>query len=209
MAPVIIMLAVSALVEDERNTKTHTPDQVRQIAASIREFGFNDPIVVDANNVIVEGHGRLLAAKLLDMAEVPCIREEFASVKERRGYAIAHNRTQQLTRLDEGLVLAELDRVGADTGLTEAAGFTDDEIAFIRFREEGGFEGGSSGGGSGGGSSSQFAAGKSITSRIDFANQEQLVEWLDGLDWLRSMYPEAMTVAERLQRAMDDFSGAL
>lgn len=67
-------IAVDELLAYERNTRTHSKEQVAQIAASIREFGFTNPVLVDAGNVLIAGHGRVAAAKELGMAEVPCIR---------------------------------------------------------------------------------------------------------------------------------------
>lgn len=67
-------LHLSDIREYDRNARTHSAAQVRQIAASIREFGFNDPVAVDENNVLIEGHGRLAAARLLNLVEIPAIR---------------------------------------------------------------------------------------------------------------------------------------
>lgn len=67
-------LNIADIREYDRNARTHSPAQVRQIAASIREFGFNDPVAVDEDNVLIEGHGRLAAARLLNMIEVPALR---------------------------------------------------------------------------------------------------------------------------------------
>lgn len=68
----IIYLAVGKIKPYENNTKDHPPEQVERIAKSIQEFGFDQPIVVDKDYVVVKGHGRLAAAKLLKMKEVPC-----------------------------------------------------------------------------------------------------------------------------------------
>jgi ParB-like chromosome segregation protein Spo0J len=72
---VIIYLALSALILDSRNPRRHSPRQIKQIARSIEAFGFVVPILVDANNKIVAGHGRVLAAQLLGLAEVPVLPE--------------------------------------------------------------------------------------------------------------------------------------
>lgn len=94
----IEQLPVEALQEYENNTRDHGQVDVEAIKESIRMFGFNDPIGIwSDNNVIVEGHGRLMAAKELGMSEVPCIRLDHMTDEERRAYAIAHNKTAELS----------------------------------------------------------------------------------------------------------------
>ena len=67
-------IPVSELIPYARNSRTHDDEQVAQIAASIKEFGFTNPVLIDADSGIIAGHGRILAARKLKMAEVPCIR---------------------------------------------------------------------------------------------------------------------------------------
>lgn len=93
----IEMLATTALQEYEGNARQHGEIDIKAIKASIEEFGFNDPIGIWGENVIVEGHGRLEAAKQLGMTEVPCIRLDHMTDEERRAYAIAHNKTAELS----------------------------------------------------------------------------------------------------------------
>lgn len=94
----IEQLPVEALQEYENNARDHGQVDVEAIKESIRMFGFNDPIGIwSDNNVIVEGHGRLMAAKELGMSEVPCIRLDHMTDEERRAYAIAHNKTAELS----------------------------------------------------------------------------------------------------------------
>ena len=82
---------------------------MQAIVESIKEFGFNDPIGLWSDkNIIVEGHGRLLAAKLLNMEYVPCIRLDHLTDEQRRGYALAHNKTAELSRWDDGMLDIEL-----------------------------------------------------------------------------------------------------
>lgn len=96
----IEMLPVDALVEYEGNARQHGKTDVAAIKASIEQFGFNDPIGIWGDNIIVEGHGRLMAAKDLGMTEVPCIRLDHLSEEERRAYALAHNKTAELSAWD-------------------------------------------------------------------------------------------------------------
>lgn len=100
-------LPVSALKEYERNARKHEKEDVDAIVASIREFGFLDPIGIwSEQNIIVEGHGRLLAARELGMETVPCIRLDELTEEQRRAYALAHNRTAELSEWDKTLELS-------------------------------------------------------------------------------------------------------
>ena len=76
----------------ENNAKIHPEWQVEQIKNSIIEFGFNDPIAIDENNVIIEGHGRYLALKELDYTEVEIIRLDHLTEEQKVAYAVAHNK---------------------------------------------------------------------------------------------------------------------
>ena len=124
---------VASLVPDPRNARTHPKRQVEQIAASIREFGFANPILVDADDTIIAGHGRLLAAKALGMTEVPTIVLRHLSEAQKRALRIADNRIAlgagwdlDLLKLELG-ELAVLD-VDLDLALT---GFSSGEIDVI------------------------------------------------------------------------------
>lgn len=204
-SPEVIKRGIGEITPDDGNVNTHPADQVRQIAASIRDFGFNDPIAVDVNGIIVEGHGRYMAARYLNMTEVPVIVLAFASEAERRAYAIAHNRTQQLTPLDERQVLNEFDRIGLDRSQYDAVGFTEDDMLFMRIRQEQDAENAAAGAAS----NAKFAVAKSPTVTLQFATQDQLFGWLNGLDWLRDRYPEAVTMADRMEALMNEYGSAL
>lgn len=93
----IEMLATDSLQEYEGNARQHGEIDITAIKESIEMFGFNDPIGIWGDNVIVEGHGRLIAAKELGMTEVPCIRLDHMNDEERRAYALAHNKTAELS----------------------------------------------------------------------------------------------------------------
>lgn len=97
----IVYLPVTELAPYERNARKHQDKDVEAIVASIQEFGFDDPIGIwSEKNIIVEGHGRLLAAQKLGMTEVPCIRLDHLTDEQRRAYALAHNRTAELSEWD-------------------------------------------------------------------------------------------------------------
>lgn len=110
------------------NPKKHSPEQVSMLASSIREFGFINPIIVDKNNEIVAGHGRLLAAKKLGIEKVPVLRAEHLTPAQVRAYRIADNKLTELGEWDTSLLrveLEELSRLDIDVSLT---GFSDKEI---------------------------------------------------------------------------------
>lgn len=93
----------------ENNAKQHKDLDVNAIAESISTFGFNDPIgIYGDENIIVEGHGRMLAAKKLGMNKVPCIRLDHLTDEERRAYTLAHNKTAELASWDLNILSEEI-----------------------------------------------------------------------------------------------------
>ena len=123
----IEMRPVDALIPHVRNAKQHSDAQVAQIAASIREFGWGAPILVDGQNNVIAGHGRLLAARKLRLTEVPVVPMTHLTDIQRRALILADNKIGENAAWDEallGLELAELNNAGFDLGLT---GFTPEE----------------------------------------------------------------------------------
>lgn len=100
------------------NAKTHTHQQIDQIALSIQEFGFNDPVGIwhrpDGTAEIVEGHGRVMAARQLGMSTVPVITLDALTDEQRRAYAIVHNKLTMNTDFDVDALVAELDALDYD-----------------------------------------------------------------------------------------------
>jgi ParB-like chromosome segregation protein Spo0J len=89
---IVEKLPIKDLKPYENNAKEHPAKQIKQIMESIKAFGFNDPIAIDEDNVIIEGHGRLLAAQKLKLKEVPVIRLTHMSEAQKKAYIIAHNK---------------------------------------------------------------------------------------------------------------------
>ena len=112
----------------ERNPRTHSPEQITRIAASLLEFGWTNPILVDADGGIVAGHGRLLAAKELGMATVPVIELPHLTEAQRRAYIIADNRLALDAGWDEDLLAEELKALGELDFNLELTGFDLDEL---------------------------------------------------------------------------------
>ena len=115
---------------DPQNPRIHSDKQVRQIARSIENFGFNVPILIDTNSQVIAGHGRLLAAQLLKMTKVPAIRIEHLSEAQRRAFLIADNRLTEKSAWDERL-LAEQFEVLSKLDLDFSLDVTGFEIAEI------------------------------------------------------------------------------
>jgi ParB-like chromosome segregation protein Spo0J len=126
-------MQVSGLIPYARNSRTHSPQQIDKIAASIREFGFLNPIIVDGENGIIAGHGRVLAAQKLGMDELPVIEASHLTDAQRRAYVIADNRLALDAGWDDEMLrveFAELADAGFDLELT---GFGLDEVANLEF----------------------------------------------------------------------------
>ena len=105
----IEQIEIGKLTPYVNNSKIHTQAQIRHIANSIREFGFNDPLAVaGAENVVLEGNGRIEAANLLGMTVLPCVRLDHLSEAEQKAYVIAHNALNLETGFDESILMQEL-----------------------------------------------------------------------------------------------------
>ena len=107
-------IAIDNLQEYENNAKIHTEEQVLQIMDSIKQFGMNDPIAVWKDNVIIEGHGRLMACKELGYTEVPIIRLEHMDDEQRKAYGLVHNKLTMNTGFDNEKLNIELDEIEMD-----------------------------------------------------------------------------------------------
>lgn len=127
----IEVLHVSELKPYARNARTHPPEQVEQLAESIRRFGFNNPILIDEDGIIVAGHGRLEGAKAAGLTHVPVIRVGHMTEAERRAYIIADNKIALNAGWDLKILSDEL--IDLDTGEIDltVTGFSDDELADI------------------------------------------------------------------------------
>ena len=100
--------SIDGLKSYSRNARTHTKHQIRQIANSIKDFGFTNPVLIDVNDTIIAGHGRVQAAKLLGMDTVPTIRLESLTEDQIRAYVIADNRLAEKAGWDDSILAIEL-----------------------------------------------------------------------------------------------------
>jgi ParB family chromosome partitioning protein len=129
--PTVEMLDLDALIPYANNTRTHSEEQVAQVAASIREFGFTNPVLVDADDGIIAGHGRVLAARKLGMDDVPCIRLAHLDETQKRAYIIADNKLALNAGWDDELLALELGALSDDGFDVSLTGFSEDEIAAL------------------------------------------------------------------------------
>lgn len=131
----LVRVPIGELVPYARNARTHSESQIAQLRASLREFGFVNPVLIDSDRNIIAGHGRVLAAKAEGMAEVPCVLVEHLSESQRRAYILADNRLAELSGWDTemlALELGEMRDAGEDltmTGFDATAMLLDDPAA--------------------------------------------------------------------------------
>ncbi len=122
------LVPIEVLVPYQKNSRTHSDEQVKQIAASIKEFGFTQPILIDGARGIIAGHGRLMAAKLLGLTEVPVVMLDHLSDAQKRAYIIADNKLALNAGWDEQILAAEMaDLKDLEFDLS-LVGFSDEEL---------------------------------------------------------------------------------
>lgn len=124
----VVMKFVAELIPYSNNSRTHSDEQVAKLSGLIKEYGWTNPILVDDKNGIIAGHGRLLAARKLGMATVPCIVLTGLSDDQRRAYVIADNRSALDSEWDDDMLAVEMQRLsnaGFDLSMT---GFAQEEI---------------------------------------------------------------------------------
>lgn len=128
MARRIELWPVERLVPYERNARTHSPEQVAQLAASISEFGFLNPILVDSKDGIIAGHGRLAAAKDMGLTEVPVVVLDHLTEAQKRAYVLADNKLALNAGWDEKLLQIELTGLQLQDFDLSLIGFDEDEL---------------------------------------------------------------------------------
>ena len=119
---------VTELIPYINNSRTHSDEQIAQIAASIKEFGWTNPILVDGNKSIIAGHGRLLAARKLGMDTVPTIELTHLTETQKKAYIIADNKLALNAGWDDQLLTIELNDLMTDGFALELLGFDKDEL---------------------------------------------------------------------------------
>ena len=128
-------LPIDALIPYANNARVHSDKQILQIASSIKEFGFTNPVLIDKDNGIIAGHGRVEAARKLGHKEVPVIRLEHLSEAQKKAYILADNKIAMNSTLDDQLLALELQTIG-DLGINlDFTGFDDSEISALTPQE--------------------------------------------------------------------------
>ena len=129
-------IKIESLIPYVNNSRTHSDEQVAQIAASIKEFGFTNPVLIDGDGGIIAGHGRVMAARKLNLNEVPCIVLSHLSEAQKKAYIIADNQLPLNAGWDDEMLRVELgglDDADFDLSLT---GFSLDEINSLMFDDD-------------------------------------------------------------------------
>lgn len=121
----------SKLVPYARNSRTHSDEQVAQICASIKEFGFTNPVLIDDEGVIIAGHGRTMAAQRLEMKEVPCLRLSHLTDAQKKAYVIADNKLALNAGWDDEMLAIELRELKEGDFDLSLTGFDDDELSAL------------------------------------------------------------------------------
>src|SRR6266852_1707080 len=122
---------VEQLLPYARNSRAHSDEQIAQVAASIREFGWTNPVLVGPDDVIIAGHARVLAARRLGMAEVPVIVLGHLSEMQRRALGIADNKLALNAGWHEEMLRAEVALLQEDGFDLDAVGFSDEELRVL------------------------------------------------------------------------------
>lgn len=127
--PKYYLADIAELIPYARNARKHSKEQIAQIAASIKEFGFLSPVIIAKDNTILCGHGRFFAAQRLGLKKIPCIKEEYLTEAQRKAYILADNKLTLNSEWDEDMLaieLSDLQGEGFDLSLT---GFSEKEIS--------------------------------------------------------------------------------
>lgn len=126
--PKIEIISIQKLIPYATNSRTHSDDQIAQIAGSIREFGFTNPVLIDEKGTIIAGHGRVMAARKLELESVPCIRLSHLTPAKIRAYVIADNKLALNAGWDEEILKSELSILKDEGFDINLIGFSDDEL---------------------------------------------------------------------------------
>jgi ParB-like chromosome segregation protein Spo0J len=131
MAKRIEVWPIDRLAPYERNARTHSDEQISQIVASISEFGFVNPILIDAEGGVIAGHGRLLAAKFLQMMNVPVVVLDHLTPEQQRAYILADNKLALNAGWDVELLSFELSALQSDDFDLSLLGWSDEELSAL------------------------------------------------------------------------------
>lgn len=125
-------IPVESIIPFDKNPKIHPPEQIHKLCLSIREFGFTAPIIVTDTYELLAGHGRLIAAKQLGMATVPCVVLPGLTLAQKKSYVIADNKISEMAEYDTSLLFDLVKSIEMEqSSLLEMIGLQDDELSLI------------------------------------------------------------------------------
>jgi ParB-like chromosome segregation protein Spo0J len=187
-APKIEQRSVAELTPYAANSRTHSQEQVAQIAASMKEFGWTNPILISDDNMIIAGHGRIMAAKELGMVDVPVIVLSGLSEAQQKALVIADNKLALNSIWDDELLKMEMADLVASGFNYEAIGFNTQELReLLDDVEEPPKE-----------DDEEKEANYIIQYNIVFDNEAQQAIWFNFIRFLKTKYEDHDTLAERL-----------
>lgn len=125
----IELISLDELVPYANNARMHSNDQIKLIRASLREYGFVNPILIDGEKNIIAGHGRYEAAKAEGMERVPCVIVDFLTDAQKRAYILADNKIAEMSTWDMDMVSAEIEKLQDDDFDVSLTGFDDSVLA--------------------------------------------------------------------------------
>jgi hypothetical protein len=193
--PKITMMPLEALTPYHRNARTHSEVQVAQIAKSIQEYGWTNPILIDETGNIIAGHGRLMAAKAMGLKEVPTIAVHGLTEAQRRALIIADNKLALNAGWDEELLKLELHALAELDYNLELTGFNGEELSALMFadpEEESEKDDG--------------PVNFTVQFNIVFDDEPQQDRWFQFVRYLKEQYPDTETLGARLATFIEDNS---
>lgn len=189
------LLPTAGLLPYAKNSRTHSADQLERLAASIKQFGFTNPVLIDDSGTIIAGHARVLAAQQLGLEKVPTIKLGHLTPDQARAYVIADNRLAELAGWDSDLLTSELTALSEAGFDLPAIGFSNDEITALLANPTPA---------PGAGTSGTSEGSPVIQYNIVFESESQQEIWYRFLRWLKSNYTDQETIAGRLAAFIED-----
>src|SRR5574344_1001484 len=130
------LVDINKLIPYINNARTHSPEQINKLRASLREFGFVNPVIIDKDFNIIAGHGRVEAAKAEGIKEVPCVLVDYLTEAQKKAYILADNRMAMDAGWDEEMLKVELEALEDEAFDLSLTGFDDKELADLFKTEE-------------------------------------------------------------------------
>lgn len=129
------LVSIDKLIPYVNNARTHSPEQINKLRASLREFGFINPVIIDKDFNIIAGHGRVLAARAEGIQEIPCVLVDYLTEAQKKAYILADNRMAMDAGWDEELLKVELESLEGEAFDLSLTGFDEKELADL-FKED-------------------------------------------------------------------------